>query len=259
VPLRGQGEPILNLTTPDGITDKAQKSVIDAVKSMNLKRLIETGDPEISTRISAYEMAYKMQSSAPDLIDLSNESQETMDMYGVESNGSNFGRNCLLARRLVEKGVRFIQLYHTNWDSHGGPGENLQGDFEKVCREIDQPCAALIKDLKRRGLLDDTLVIWGGEFGRTPMGENRSSTGRNHHIDAFTMWFAGGGTKPGNIVGETDELGFDAVLDPAHTHDIHATILHLMGMDHEKLTFRFQGRDFRLTDIHGDLIDKMYV
>lgn len=259
VPLRGQGEPILNLTTPDGITDKAQKSVIDAVKSMNLKRLIETGDPEISTRISAYEMAYKMQSSAPDLIDLSNESQETMDMYGVESSGSNFGRNCLLARRLVEKGVRFIQLYHTNWDSHGGPGENLQGDFEKVCREIDQPCAALIKDLKRRGLLDDTLVIWGGEFGRTPMGENRSSTGRNHHIDAFTMWFAGGGTKPGNIVGETDELGFDAVLDPAHTHDIHATILHLMGMDHEKLTFRFQGRDFRLTDIHGDLIDKMYV
>lgn len=259
VPLRGQGEPILNLTTPDGITDKAQKSVIDAVKSMNLKRLIETGDPEISTRISAYEMAYKMQSSAPDLIDLSNESQETMDMYGVESNGSNFGRNCLLARRLVEKGVRFIQLYHTNWDSHGGPGENLQGDFEKVCREIDQPCAALIKDLKRRGLLDDTLVIWGGEFGRTPMGENRSSTGRNHHIDAFTMWFAGGGTKPGNIVGETDELGFDAVLDPAHTHDIHATILHLMGMDHEKLTFRFQGRDFRLTDIHGDLISKMYV
>ena len=259
VPLRGQGEPILNLTTPDGITDKAQKSVIDAVKSMNLKRLIETGDPEISTRISAYEMAYKMQSSAPDLIDLSNESQETMDMYGVESTGSNFGRNCLLARRLVEKGVRFIQLYHTNWDSHGGPGENLQGDFEKVCREIDQPCAALIKDLKRRGLLDDTLVIWGGEFGRTPMGENRSSTGRNHHIDAFTMWFAGGGTKPGNIVGETDELGFDAVLDPAHTHDIHATILHLMGMDHEKLTFRFQGRDFRLTDVHGDLIDKMYV
>ncbi|MBT5926997.1 MAG: DUF1501 domain-containing protein, partial [Verrucomicrobia bacterium] len=259
VPLRGQGEPILNLTNPEGITDATQRSVIDAVKAMNLKRLIETGDPEISTRIAAYEMAYKMQASAPDLIDLSDESQETLDMYGVESNSSNFGRNCLLARRLVEKGVRFIQLYHTNWDSHGGPGENLQGDFEKVCREIDQPGAALVKDLKRRGLLDDTLVIWGGEFGRTPMGENRSTTGRNHHIDAFTMWFAGGGTKPGNLVGETDELGFDAAVDPAHTHDIHATILHLLGMDHEKLTFRFQGRDFRLTDIHGELIEKMYV
>jgi uncharacterized protein (DUF1501 family) len=228
------------------------------VKEMNLKRLIETGDPEISTRIEAYEMAFKMQSSAPDLIDLSDESQETLDLYGVESNSSTFARNCLLARRLVERGVRFIQLYHTNWDSHGGPGENLQGDFERVCRQIDQPCAALVKDLKRRGLLDDTLVVWGGEFGRTPMGENRSTTGRNHHIDAFTMWFAGGGTKPGNIVGETDELGFDAISDPAHTHDIHATILDLMGLDHERLTYRFQGRDFRLTDVHGELIHKLY-
>jgi uncharacterized protein (DUF1501 family) len=258
VPLRGQGEPILNLTSPEGIDDATQRSVIDAVKDLNLKRLVETGDPEISTRISAYEMAYKMQASAPDLIDLSDETQETKDMYGVDTNGSNFARNCLLARRLVEKGVRFIQLYHTNWDSHGGPGENLQNDFEKVVKEIDQPCAALVKDLKRRGLLDDTLVIWGGEFGRTPMGENRSTTGRNHHIDAFTMWFAGGGTKPGNIVGETDELGFDAAVDPVHTHDVHATILHLLGMDHEKLTFRFQGRDYRLTDIHGELIEKMY-
>jgi hypothetical protein len=258
VPLRGQGEPILNLTSPEGIDDVTQRSVIDTVKDLNLKRLVETGDPEISTRISAYEMAYKMQASAPDLIDLSDESQETKDMYGVDTNGSSFARNCLLARRLVEKGVRFIQLYHTNWDSHGGPGENLQNDFEKVVKEIDQPCAALVKDLKRRGLLDDTLVIWGGEFGRTPMGENRSTTGRNHHIDAFTMWFAGGGTIPGNIVGETDELGFDAAIDPVHTHDVHATILHLLGMDHEKLTFRFQGRDFRLTDIHGELIEKMY-
>jgi len=258
VPLRGQGEPILNLTNPEGISSPEQRSVIDMVKEMNLKRLIETGDPEISTRIEAYEMAFKMQSSAPDLIDLSDESQETLDLYGVESNSSTFARNCLLARRLVERGVRFIQLYHTNWDSHGGPGENLQGDFERVCRQIDQPCAALVKDLKRRGLLDDTLVVWGGEFGRTPMGENRSTTGRNHHIDAFTMWFAGGGTKPGNIVGETDELGFDAISDPAHTHDIHATILDLMGLDHERLTYRFQGRDFRLTDVHGELIHKLY-
>ena len=258
VPLRGQGEPILNLTTPDGIGAPSQRSVIDTVKALNMQHLVETGDPEIATRIEAYEMAFKMQASAPELIDLSQESKETLDLYGVESNTSTFARNCLLARRLVERGVKFIQLYHTNWDSHGGPGENLQGDFEKVCREIDQPCAALVKDLKRRGLLDDTLVIWGGEFGRTPMGENRSTTGRNHHIDAFTMWFAGGGAKAGHIVGETDELGFDAVSDPAHTHDIHATILHLLGLDHERLTFRFQGRDFRLTDVHGQLIHKLY-
>jgi len=258
VPLRGQGEPILNLTTPDGIGTPSQRSVIDTVKALNMQHLVETGDPEIATRIEAYEMAFKMQASAPELIDLSEESKETLDLYGVESNTSTFARNCLLARRLVERGVKFIQLYHTNWDSHGGPGENLQGDFEKVCREIDQPCAALVKDLKRRGLLDDTLVIWGGEFGRTPMGENRSTTGRNHHIDAFTMWFAGGGTKAGHIVGETDELGFDAISDPAHTHDIHATILHLLGLDHERLTFRFQGRDFRLTDVHGQLIHKLY-
>ncbi len=258
VPLRGQGDPILNLATPDGISPQRQKRVIDTVKDMNLKRLIETGDHEISTRIAAYEMAYKMQSSAPELIDLSGESKETLDLYGVDSNDSSFARNCLLARRLVEKGVRFIQLYHSSWDSHGGPGETLQGDFEKVCRQIDQPCAALIKDLKRRGLLEDTLVVWGGEFGRTPMGENRTTTGRNHHIDAFTMWFAGGGVQPGNIVGETDELGFDAVRDPAHTHDIHATMLHLLGLDHKKLTFRFQGRDYRLTDVHGELLTKMY-
>ncbi len=258
VPLRGQGEPILNLTTPDGIGTPSQRSVIDTVKALNMQHLVETGDPEIATRIEAYEMAFKMQASAPELIDLSQESRETLELYGVESNTSTFARNCLLARRLVERGVKFIQLYHTNWDSHGGPGENLQGDFEKVCREIDQPCAALVKDLKRRGLLDDTLVIWGGEFGRTPMGENRSTTGRNHHIDAFTMWFAGGGTKAGHIVGETDELGFDAISDSAHTHDIHATILHLLGLDHERLTFRFQGRDFRLTDVHGQLIHKLY-
>lgn len=258
VPLRGQGEPILNLTTPDGIGTPSQRSVINTVKALNMQHLVETGDPEIATRIEAYEMAFKMQASAPELIDLSQESKETLELYGVESNTSNFARNCLLARRLVERGVKFIQLYHTNWDSHGGPGENLQGDFEKVCREIDQPCAALVKDLKRRGLLDDTLVIWGGEFGRTPMGENRSTTGRNHHIDAFTMWFAGGGTKAGHIIGETDELGFDAISDPAHTHDIHATILHLLGLDHERLTFRFQGRDFRLTDVHGQLIHKLY-
>ena len=211
----------------------------------------------ISTRISAYEMAYRMQSSAPELIDLSGETEATLKLYGVEKNKPSFARNCLLARRLVERGVRFVQLYHTNWDSHGGPGENLEEDFEKVCRDVDQGQAALVKDLKSRGLLKDTLVIWGGEFGRTPMGEPRNKTGRNHHIDAFTMWFAGGGVKAGQVIGATDDFGFNSVQDRAHVHDLHATILHLLGLNHEKLTFRFQGRDFRLTDVEGELLTKM--
>lgn len=257
VPLRGRGEPILNVTSPEGISRESQRNTIDAVRGLNLRRLVETGDPEISTRIAAYEMAYRMQSSAPELTDLSGETQATLDLYGVEKDKPSFARNCLLARRLVERGTRFVQLYHTNWDSHGGPGENLEGDFAKVCREVDRAQAALVKDLKSRGLLDETLVIWGGEFGRTPMGENRDTTGRNHHIDAFTMWFAGGGVKPGLILGETDELGFGAAADRCHVHDLHATVLHLLGLEHEKLTFRFQGRDFRLTDVHGDLIHKL--
>lgn len=202
-------------------------------------------------------MAYRMQSSAPELIDISGESKTTLSLYGIEGDQPSFARNCLLARRLVERGVRFVQLYHTNWDSHGGPGETLETDLEKVCRDVDQSSAALVKDLKARGLLDDTLVIWGGEFGRTPMGEVREKTGRNHHIDAFTMWFAGGGTKSGAIIGETDELGFGAAEYRAHVHDIHATILHLLGFDHTKLTFRFQGRDFRLTDVEGDLLTRL--
>ena len=258
VPLRGGGEPILNLTSPVGITPEKQRATIDAIRDLNLTRMVETGDPEIMTRIASYEMAYRMQSSAPELIDLSGESPATLKLYGVEKDKPSFARNCLLARRLVERGTRFVQLYHTNWDSHGGPGENLQGDFEKVCREVDQGQAALVKDLKSRGLLDDTLVIWGGEFGRTPMGENRDTTGRNHHIDAFTMWMAGGGVKPGQILGQTDELGFNAVQDPVHVHDLHATVLHLLGIDHKKLTFRFQGRDFRLTDVHGEIITKLF-
>src|SRR5262245_10408569 len=257
VPLRGGGEPILNLTSPQGITAARQRTTIDAIRDLNLKRAVETGDAEINTRISAYEMAYRMQTSAPELIDLSGESKTTLDLYGVDPAKPSFARNCLLARRLVERGVRFVQLYHTNWDSHGGPGENLQSDFEKVCWEVDQAQAALVKDLKARGLLDDTLVIWGGEFGRTPMGENRETTGRNHHIEAFTMWFAGGGVKAGQVLGDTDELGFGAVEARAHVHDIHATILHLLGLEHTKLTFRFQGRNFRLTDVEGEIIKKM--
>jgi len=258
VPFRGTGEPILDLTTPAGISAARQRQTIDAIRDLNLQRAVETGDAEINTRIAAYEMASRMQSSAPELIDLKAESEATLKLYGIEKDKPSFGRNCLLARRLVERGVRFVQLYHTNWDSHGGPGENLQSDFEKVCREVDQGQAALVQDLKARGLLQDTLVVWGGEFGRTPMGENRDTTGRNHHIDAFTMWFAGGGVKAGHVLGETDELGFNAIADKAHVHDIHATILHLLGIDHTRMTFRFQGRDFRLTDVHGRVLTKLF-
>ncbi len=257
VPLRNSGDPVLNLTSPAGVSRARQRESIDAIQAMNLKRFVETGDAEISTRIAAYEMAYRMQSSAPELFNLSRESAATMAAYGADPATPSFARNCLLARRLVERGVRFVQLYHTNWDSHGGPGETLQGDFEKLCRQTDQACAALVNDLKQRGLLDQTLVVWGGEFGRTPMGEDRDTTGRNHHIDAFTMWFSGGGVKKGFVFGTTDELGFGPAEHPAHVHDIHATILHLLGLDHTKLTFRFQGRDFRLTDVAGEVLEEI--
>ena len=257
VPFRGGAEPILDLATPTGITAERQRQTIDAIRDLNVQHAVETGDDEINTRISAYEMASRMQTSAPELTDLTHESEATLKLYGVERETPSFGRNCLLARRLVERGVRFVQLYHTSWDSHGGPGENLQGDFEKTCREVDQAQAALIQDLKARGLLKDTLVVWGGEFGRTPMGESRDTTGRNHHVDAFTMWFAGGGVKAGAVLGKTDELRFNPIEDRFHVHDIHATMLHLLGMDHTKLTFRFQGRDFRLTDVHGEVLTKL--
>ena len=214
----------------------------------------KTGDPEILTRLNAYEMAYRMQSSAPELMDISRENDKTLELYGAKRGEPSFANNCILARRLVERGTRFVQLYHSNWDSHGGPGENLNKDFEKVCKEADQASAALVLDLKERGLLDETLVIWGGEFGRTPMGEVRKTIGRDHHIDAFTMWMAGAGVKKGFIHGETDELGFGVVEGKVHVHDLHATILHLLGFDHEQLTYRFQGRDFRLTDVHGRIV-----
>ena len=257
VPLRGSGDPILNLASPKGVSTQSQRHSLDALKALNLKRLMETGDEEIRTRIASYEMSYQMQSSAPELIDISGESQATLDFYGAKPGQASFANNCLLARRLVERGTRFVQLYHTSWDHHGGPGETLTKDLEKVTHDVDQGCTALIKDLKARGLLDDTLVIWGGEFGRTPMSEARKTPGRNHHIDAFSMWFAGGGVKPGNVVGETDEFGFDSVGRECHVHDLHATILHLLGMDHEQLTFRFQGRDFRLTDVAGHVIEPL--
>jgi hypothetical protein len=256
VPFRSKGDPILYLKSPAGVTPAAERDFYDTVSQLNKDRLEKTGDPEILTRINAYEMAFRMQTSAPELMDLSQEDQSTLEAYGAKPGEPSFGLNCILARRLIERGVRFVQLYHTNWDSHGGPGENLNDDFEKVCKQVDQPSAALILDLKQRGLLNDTLVVWGGEFGRTPMGEVRVTIGRDHHIDAFTMWVAGGGVKPG-IVGKTDELGFGAIEEKHHVHDLQATILHLLGLDHERLTYRFQGRDFRLTDVHGHLIEKM--
>jgi len=202
-------------------------------------------------------MAYRMQTSAPELMDLTGESKSTLDSYGVKPGESSFASNCLLARRLIERGSRFVQLYHTNWDSHGGPGENLNSDFEKVCKDVDQASAALVLDLKERGMLEDTLVIWGGEFGRTPMGENRKTVGRDHHIEAFTMWMAGAGLKQGYIHGQSDELGFGVVDGKVHVHDLHATLLHLLGFDHEQLTYRFQGRDFRLTDVHGKIVKEI--
>lgn len=250
VPLRNQGDPIVNLSTPPSVSTSQQRQLVDAVRELNQKRFVETGDGEIATRINAYEMAYRMQTSAPELMDTSAESKETLNLYGIKDPKENsFARNCLLARRLVERGVRFVQLYDTNWDHHGGATENLEKHLPEKCRDIDRPCSALVRDLKQRGLLDDTIVIWGGEFGRTPMGEVRESTGRNHHIDAFTMWFAGGGFKPGTIYGKTDEFGFGAVENPVHVHDIHATLLHQLGLDHQRLSVRSQGLDFRLTGV----------
>jgi hypothetical protein len=254
VPFRSGGDPILNLSNPGKLTAVQQRQVLDAANDLNRTRLTDTGDPEIATRIASYEMAYRMQTAGPELIDFGAESPATMEMYGAKPGEASFANNCLLARRLVERGVRFVQLYHTDWDHHGGPVTNLQEGLEECCLQVDRPMMALIQDLKQRGLLDSTLIVWGGEFGRTPMGERRETVGRNHHIDAYTMWFAGAGIKAGASIGETDEFGFFPVERKVHIHDIQATILHLLGLDHTKLTYRFQGRDFRLTDIAGELI-----
>ena len=255
VPFRSGGDPILDLSRPQGVSSQAQQDTIQAIRDVNLAALAESGDPEIGTRVSAYEMAYRMQSSGPELIDFRKESKETLDMYGAEPGKATYANNCLLARRLVERGARFVQLYHTDWDHHADLGQPL----DQVTREIDQPTAALIRDLKQRGLLEHTLVVWGGEFGRTPMGETRESgkAGRNHHIDAYTLWMAGGGIAPGRTVGGTDDLGFSPTGEKIDVHDLHATMLHLLGLDHTKLTFKFQGRDFRLTDVSGRVIDKL--
>ncbi|MFM9959675.1 MAG: DUF1501 domain-containing protein [Planctomycetaceae bacterium] len=258
VPLLNGAEPILNLSNPKDVSDERQGDFVAAVKDLNGERLKLVGDPEISTRIAAYEMAYRMQTSAPELINLGSETKETLEMYGLKDPSKpSFARNCLLARRLIERGVRFVQLYHTDWDHHGNPGTDLGKALDERCQETDQPAAALVKDLKQRGLLNDTLVVWGGEFGRTPQGEPRDSLGRDHHLEAFTMWMAGAGVKPGQSIGQTDDIGYYVTEDQVHVHDLQATILHLLGMDHKRLTFRFQGRDYRLTDVGGNLVSKL--
>ncbi|QDU97797.1 DUF1501 domain-containing protein [Lignipirellula cremea] len=255
VEFRSQGDPVLYLSNPAGLSDGDRRRMIDRVNALNSQRLADVGDPEIATRISQYEMAYKMQSSAPELMDLSGETQETLDLYGAKPGAGGFANNCLLARRLVERGVRFVQLFDEGWDHHG----NVFKSLPNKCKQTDQPIAALLKDLKARGLLDETLVVWGAEFGRTPLlqGSGGAGAGRDHHKDAFCVWMAGGGVKGGQTIGTTDELGYFPVEDPVHVHDLHATLLHLLGMNHEQLTFKHQGRNFRLTDVAGNVVQKI--
>ncbi len=254
VRFRNQGDPILSVSSPKGIDAQLQRDSLDLVSSLNQQRLQQIGDPEISARISAYEMAYRLQTSAPELMHLQDESQATLDLYGCDPAKPSFARACLLARRMIERGVRFVNIYHEGWDAHS----DVTGNSKQNCGATDQASAALIQDLKQRGLLDDTLVIWGGEFGRTPMVESNAalgrSLGRDHHPQAYCMWLAGGGIKPGMTYGETDDLGFNVVENPVHVHDMQATILHLLGLDHERLTYTFQGRPFRLTDVHGHVV-----
>jgi len=250
--LRSSGDPVLYLSNPKGVDRQMQRDSLDAINDLNQKHLDLVGDPEIATRINSYEMAYRMQSSAPELMDISKEPKDILDLYGAEPGKSSFANNCLLARRLVQRGVRFVQLFHEAWDQHG----NLVNDLKKNCHDTDRACAALVKDLKQQGMLKDTLVVWGGEFGRTPMVQG-GDDGRDHHPNCFTMWLAGGGIKPGITLGESDEFGFNATRDRVHVHDLHATLLNLLGFDHTKLTYRFQGRDFRLTDVSGEVVDKL--
>lgn len=261
VKFRSEGDAVQFVSDPSWIDRESRRSMLDTIRDLNEAQLDEVGDPEISTRIAAYEMAFKMQTSVPDLMDIGSEPPEIHELYGTEPGKPSFANNCLLARRMVERGVRFVQLFHRGWDHHGiSKDTDVVTHLPGVCKQTDQPAAALIQDLKQRGLLDETLVIWGGEFGRTPMNEARGGStwlGRDHHPRAFSLWMAGGGIKPGVTIGATDELGYNAVEDRVHVHDLQATVLHVMGMDHERLTYRYQGRDFRLTDVSGKLVDKL--
>ena len=259
VQFRSQGDAVLYLSNPAGHSAESRRRVLDATKALNEARLADVGDPEIATRISQYEMAYRMQTNVPELIDLKAESAETLSRYGAQPGKASFANNCLLARRLVERGVRVVELYDADWDHHA----NLENSLPKKARDVDQPMAALVADLKERGLLQDTLVIWGSEFGRTPLAQGiggngeKTKPGRDHHKDAYTMWLAGGGVKGGCSVGATDEFGFNIAERPVHVHDLNATVLHLLGLDHERLTFKYQGREFRLTDVHGKVVNEL--
>ncbi|HEX3726060.1 MAG TPA: DUF1501 domain-containing protein [Pirellulales bacterium] len=250
VEFRSKGEPVLYVGRPNGVNEAEQRDVVDSVQALNRLRQEAVDDPEIATRISQYEMAFRMQASVPELMDVSHEPAHILDMYGTRGGDGSFAANCLLARRLAERGVRFIQLYHRDWDHHG----DVKGNIAGTAKEVDRGASALVRDLKQRGLLDDTLIVYGGEFGRTPMAQGN---GRDHHIKGFSMWLAGGGIRGGISYGNTDELGYAAVEDPVHVHDLHATILHLLGIDHSRLNYRFQGRDFRLTDVAGNVVQRI--
>jgi hypothetical protein len=258
-PFRSQGDPILYLSNPKGVSDSAQRMRLDLIRDMNQEHQAQTGDVEIASRIHSYELAYKLQGAGPELLDFSKESPATLDAYGVNQEATRgFGTNCLLARRMVERGVRYVMLMHASWDHHSG----IVSGLKKNCGATDQPSAALLKDLNQRGLLDETLVVWGGEFGRTPMSEIRrpddpGSIGRDHHPNGFSLWLAGGGIKGGQVIGETDDLGLEIVSDRVHVHDLQATMLHCLGLDHKRLTYRHLGRDFRLTDVGGEVVAKM--
>ncbi len=256
VQFRGQGDPVLFVSNPSGIEPKQRRQLLDGIQKLNRIQLEAIRDPEIATRIEAYEMAFRMQTSVPDLMDISTEPKSVLDMYGAEPGKASFANNCLLARRLAERDVRYIQLFHRDWDHHG----DLPNAIRNQCKQTDQASAALIMDLKQRGLLDDTLVIWGGEFGRTTYSQGeitKTSFGRDHHPRCFSMWMAGGGIKGGVTLGKTDDFGYNLVEEPVHVHDFHATVMKLLGVDHEKLTFRSQGRDFRLTDVAGQIVGKL--
>ena len=262
VQCRAQGDPVLYVSNPDGMDRDGRRRSLDALKDLNEMQLHEVGDPETLTRISQYELAFRMQTSVPDLMDIASEPEAIRAMYGIEPGKVSFANNCLLARRLLERGTRFVQLFHWGWDQHGdNPNADIRGGLAKQCRDTDQACAALLKDLGQRGLLDDTLIVWGGEFGRTPMNEDRTKNpkllGRDHHPHSFAVWLAGGGVKRGFTHGETDEIGYRVTENPVHIHDLQATILHTLGLDHEKLTYRFQGRDYRLTDVAGKVVKEI--
>ena len=250
VHLHSKGDPVHYINSPAGVGPQQQRQVIDAVQKLNGMFNETVDDPEIATRISQYEMAFKMQTSVPGLMETSDEPASILEMYGAKPGDGSFASNCLLARRLAERGVRFIQLYHRDWDHHGG----IKNGLTTIAKEVDQPSAALITDLKNRGMLDDTLVVWGGEFGRTPMAQGN---GRDHHIKGFSIWMAGAGIKGGIVHGATDDLGYNAVEDVVHVHDLHATMLRLLGIEHKRLTYKYQGRDFRLTDVHGNVVSKI--